>query len=89
MIIDTPPVLAVTDASIVGALAGTTLMVARFGMNTIKEIDVACNRFGQSGIEVKGVILNATEKKHPATMVMVTTTTLIRVTISSSYFYMI
>lgn len=66
VIIDTPPVLAVTDASIVGALAGTTLMVARFGMNTIKEIDVARNRFEQSGIEVKGVILNATEKEAPS-----------------------
>ncbi|WP_412499492.1 polysaccharide biosynthesis tyrosine autokinase [Vibrio furnissii] len=63
VIIDTPPVLAVTDPSIVGALAGTTLMVARFGMNTVKEIDVARSRFEQSGIEVKGVILNATEKK--------------------------
>ncbi|MBY7974994.1 polysaccharide biosynthesis tyrosine autokinase [Vibrio fluvialis] len=63
VIIDTPPVLAVTDPSIVGALAGTTLMVARFGMNTVKEIDIARNRFEQSGIEVKGVILNATEKK--------------------------
>ncbi|EKI0735611.1 polysaccharide biosynthesis tyrosine autokinase [Vibrio parahaemolyticus] len=48
VIIDTPPVLAVTDPSIVGALAGTTLMVARFE---------------QSGVEVKGVILNAVEKK--------------------------
>lgn len=63
VIVDTPPVLAVTDPSIVGALAGTTLMVARFGMNTVKEIDVARNRFEQAGIEVKGVILNATEKK--------------------------
>ncbi|MBN8106893.1 polysaccharide biosynthesis tyrosine autokinase [Vibrio vulnificus] len=63
VIIDTPPVLAVTDPSIVGALAGTTLMVARFGQNTVKEIDVARNRFEQAGIEVKGVILNAVEKK--------------------------
>ncbi|WP_139685866.1 polysaccharide biosynthesis tyrosine autokinase [Vibrio tasmaniensis] len=63
VIIDTPPVLAVTDPSIVGAFAGTTLMVARFGLNTIKEIDVARNRFEQSGIEVKGVIFNAIEKK--------------------------
>ncbi|MDK9762818.1 polysaccharide biosynthesis tyrosine autokinase [Vibrio sp. D420a] len=63
VIVDTPPVLAVTDPSIVGAFAGTTLMVARFGQNTIKEIDVARNRFEQSGIEVKGVILNAIEKK--------------------------
>ncbi|MEZ8500744.1 polysaccharide biosynthesis tyrosine autokinase [Vibrio splendidus] len=63
VIVDTPPVLAVTDPSIVGAFAGTTLMVARFGQNTIKEIDVARNRLEQSGIEVKGVIFNAMEKK--------------------------
>ena len=63
VIVDTPPVLAVTDPSIVGAFAGTTLMVARFGQNTAKEIDVARNRFEQSGIEVKGVIFNAIEKK--------------------------
>ena len=63
VIFDTPPVLAVTDPSIVGAFAGTTLMVARFGQNTAKEIDVARNRFEQSGIEVKGVIFNAIEKK--------------------------
>ncbi|EGQ9279537.1 polysaccharide biosynthesis tyrosine autokinase [Vibrio vulnificus] len=63
VIIDTPPVLAVTDPSIVGSLAGTTLMVARFGQNTLKEIDVARSRFEQAGIEVKGIILNAIEKK--------------------------
>ncbi|MEZ8576338.1 polysaccharide biosynthesis tyrosine autokinase [Vibrio splendidus] len=63
VIVDTPPVLAVTDPSIVGAFAGTTLMVARYGQNTIKEIDVARNRFEQSGIEVRGVIFNAIEKK--------------------------
>jgi tyrosine-protein kinase Etk/Wzc len=66
VLIDTPPVLAVTDPSIVGALAGTTLMVGRFGMNTAKEIDVARHRFEMSGIEVKGFILNAVEKKASA-----------------------
>ncbi|EME0894766.1 polysaccharide biosynthesis tyrosine autokinase [Vibrio parahaemolyticus] len=63
VIIDTPPVLAVTDPSIVGALAGTTLMVARFDQTTLKEIEVSRGRFEQSGVEVKGVILNAVEKK--------------------------
>ncbi|WP_417884411.1 polysaccharide biosynthesis tyrosine autokinase [Vibrio rumoiensis] len=63
IIVDTPPVLAVTDACIVGAKAGTTLMVTRFGVNSAKEIEVAQSRFTQSGIEVKGVILNAIEKK--------------------------
>ncbi|MCZ0921118.1 polysaccharide biosynthesis tyrosine autokinase [Vibrio diabolicus] len=63
VIIDTPPVLAVTDPSIVGAIAGTTLIVARFDQTTLKEIEVAQGRFEQSGVEVKGVILNAVEKK--------------------------
>lgn len=63
IIVDTPPVLAVTDACIVGAKAGTTLMVTRFGVNTAKEIDVARARFEQSGINVKGVIFNAIEKR--------------------------
>ncbi|MDN2667516.1 polysaccharide biosynthesis tyrosine autokinase [Vibrio sp. 14N.309.X.WAT.E.F5] len=63
VIVDTPPVLAVTDPSIVGAFSGTVLMVARYGQNTVKEIDVARSRFKQSGIAVKGVIFNAIEKK--------------------------
>jgi tyrosine-protein kinase Etk/Wzc len=63
VLIDTPPVLAVTDPSIVGALAGTTLMVGRFGQNTAKEIEVARQRFEMAGIEVKGFILNAVERK--------------------------
>jgi len=63
VIIDTPPVLAVTDPSIVGAIAGTTLMVGRFGQNTAKEIDVAKYRFEMAGVDVKGFILNAVEKK--------------------------
>jgi len=66
VLIDTPPVLAVTDPSIVGALVGTTLMVGRFGQNTVKEIDVARHRFEMAGIEVKGFILNAVEKKASA-----------------------
>ncbi|MUJ37291.1 polysaccharide biosynthesis tyrosine autokinase [Aliivibrio fischeri] len=67
VLIDTPPVLAVTDPSIVGALAGTTLMVGRFDQTSVKEIDVARHRFEQAGIEVKGFILNAVEKKASST----------------------
>ena len=50
VIIDTPPLLAVTDPAIVGALAGTTLLVGRFGHNSVKEIEVTKQRFEQSGI---------------------------------------
>ncbi|PSU50926.1 tyrosine-protein kinase [Photobacterium frigidiphilum] len=63
VIIDTPPILAVTDAAIVGTHAGTTFMVGRFGQNAVKEIEVAKQRFEKNGIEVKGFILNAVVRK--------------------------
>ncbi|MEB4674603.1 tyrosine-protein kinase Wzc [Enterobacteriaceae bacterium G50] len=59
ILIDTPPILAVTDAAIVGRHAGTTLMVARYAVNTLKEVETSLSRFEQNGIEVKGVILNS------------------------------
>lgn len=63
VIIDTPPILAVTDAAIIGRHAGTTLLVARFEQNTIKEIEVSVRRFQQSGVIIKGCILNGVIKK--------------------------
>ncbi|HCT5521234.1 TPA: polysaccharide biosynthesis tyrosine autokinase [Klebsiella aerogenes] len=63
VIIDTPPVLAVTDPVIIGRYAGTVLLVARFEQNTVKEIDVSVRRFEQSGIPIKGCILNGIVKR--------------------------
>lgn len=63
VIIDTPPVLAVTDAAIIGQHAGTTLFVARFESNTVKEIEVSIKRLEQSGVRVKGCVLNFVVKK--------------------------
>lgn len=63
VIIDTPPILAVTDAAIIGKYAGTTLLVARFESNTVKEILVNIKRFEQSGIAIKGCILNGVVRK--------------------------
>ncbi|AIR67157.1 tyrosine-protein kinase Wzc [Cedecea neteri] len=59
VLIDTPPILAVTDAAIVGRHAGTTLMVARYAVNTLKEVETSLSRFEQNGIAVRGVILNS------------------------------
>ncbi|MAX54370.1 MAG: tyrosine-protein kinase [Alcanivoracaceae bacterium] len=61
VLVDTPPILAVTDAAIVGQSVGTSLVVARFGRNSAKEVDVAVGRFEQHGIAIKGVILNCME----------------------------
>ncbi|GAB3374783.1 P-loop NTPase family protein [Azotobacter armeniacus] len=66
VILDTPPLLAVTDAAIVGRLAATNLIVARFGVSSAREIELAVRRFAQNGIEIKGTILNGLEKRAAA-----------------------
>jgi tyrosine-protein kinase Etk/Wzc len=63
VVLDTPPILAVTDAAIISRHVGTSLLVARFEVNTLKEIEVSIRRFEQNGTEIKGVILNAVTRK--------------------------
>ncbi|MEW6765785.1 MAG: polysaccharide biosynthesis tyrosine autokinase [Pseudomonadota bacterium] len=63
VLIDTPPILAVTDAAIIGKLAGTAMIVTRFAQNPIKEIEATLRRFEQNGIVIKGAILNAVERR--------------------------
>lgn len=62
VIIDTPPVLAVTDAAVIGQHAGTSLLVVRYGVNQSREIAMAKQRLEQNGVEVKGAIVNAVQK---------------------------
>ncbi|MHB9799778.1 polysaccharide biosynthesis tyrosine autokinase [Pseudomonas sp. MT3] len=63
VIIDTPPVLAVTDAALVGRLCGISLLVTRFGQSPTSEIDTARRRLGQNGIHLQGAILNGVKRK--------------------------
>lgn len=63
VIVDTPPILAVTDAAIISNYVGTSLLVARFEENTVKEIEVCIQRFEQAGSIVKGCILNGVVKR--------------------------
>jgi len=63
VIIDTPPILAVTDAAIVGQHAGSSLLVTRFGVNQPKEVLLTKKRFEQNGVQIKGAIFNAVEKR--------------------------
>ncbi|AMO66996.1 polysaccharide biosynthesis tyrosine autokinase [Zhongshania aliphaticivorans] len=65
VIVDTPPVMAVTDATIVGQYCGATMLVTRFCVSLQKEVEVTHKRLLQNGIAVKGVVLNAVER--PAT----------------------
>ena len=66
VIVDTPPILAVTDAAIVGRQVGMSLIVTRFAVNAAREIEIAMRRFAQNDIQLKGAIFNAVEKKASA-----------------------
>jgi tyrosine-protein kinase Etk/Wzc len=59
ILIDTPPVLAVTDASIIGAHAGSTFFVMRSGVHSEAEIGDALKRLKVAGVQVQGGIFNA------------------------------
>ncbi len=58
IIIDTPPILAVTDGIITSQYAGVNLVVARYGKTQMKELELTVNRFEQAGTKVNGIILN-------------------------------
>ena len=58
IILDTPPVLAVTDAVLLAAQAGTCLLVSRHGCNTAKEIEATQRQFAHSGLVLQGAVLN-------------------------------
>ena len=51
---------------LVGRLAGTSLIVSRFGLNPVKEVEQTLQRFRNNGVEIKGAIFNAVEKKASA-----------------------
>jgi tyrosine-protein kinase Etk/Wzc len=58
VLVDTPPVLAVTDAAVVARAAGVLLLVLRAGQNPLREVQAAVKRFAQGGARVRGTVLN-------------------------------
>ncbi len=58
LIVDAPPILAVSDAAIIGRHTGATLMVARAGRHPIAELEQAVKRLNHAGVHVKGFVFN-------------------------------
>jgi len=57
-LIDTAPVLAVSDALALAPHMGTVFMLARAQVSTLSEVDEAARRLRQAGAPITGVILN-------------------------------
>lgn len=62
VLIDTPPVLAVTDSIIISQYAGVNLIIARHNKTQMKELELTVSRFEQAGVKVNGFILNDIQK---------------------------
>ena len=64
IIVDTPPVLAVTDAMIVGRYADMNLMVVRHNQTAIHEVEEVAKIFKINKVDLSGVILNGYDQKN-------------------------
>jgi polysaccharide biosynthesis transport protein len=65
IIIDTPPVLSVTDAAMLSVLADSTLLVARAGMTSRVALRRVHDILTHVDARIMGVILNATDFTEP------------------------
>jgi tyrosine-protein kinase Etk/Wzc len=58
LIVDAPPVLAVSDSAIIGRYVGATLLVARSGKHSAIELEQTVKILRQSGVNPKGFVFN-------------------------------
>lgn len=58
VVIDPPPILAVSDVLIIGAHAGAVFLLARAGVTTEGEITESVKRLNHAGIAPQGVVFN-------------------------------
>ncbi len=58
VLIDSTPILAVSDALIVGSHVGSIYIMTRAGVSTLGEIKESLKRLGQAGLVAKGVLFN-------------------------------
>ncbi|WHZ12921.1 MAG: Tyrosine-protein kinase [Burkholderiaceae bacterium] len=58
VVIDTPPVLAVSDTQALAPKAGTVFLLARSEVTSLAELHESARRLAQAGASVKGVVFN-------------------------------
>ncbi|MDB5743356.1 MAG: exopolysaccharide transport protein family [Polaromonas sp.] len=58
VLIDTPPVLAVSDTQVLAPYVGVVFLVARAEVTALGELQESVKRLGQTGVVVKGVVFN-------------------------------
>ncbi len=56
VVIDSPPILAVTDSTIIGKHCDTTMVAVRHGKHPAAEVSEALSRLATGGVEVTGIL---------------------------------
>jgi polysaccharide biosynthesis transport protein len=65
IIVDSPPVISVTDPVLLSAKADAVLLVVRFGQTTATHLRRTCNLLQSVNADVLGVVLNAADLTSP------------------------
>jgi tyrosine-protein kinase Etk/Wzc len=58
VVVDTAPILAVTDGALVSRHCGVNLLVLRAGRHPVREIAAATKAYAQGGVQLHAVVLN-------------------------------
>jgi tyrosine-protein kinase Etk/Wzc len=58
VLVDSPPILALADALLIGSQAGAVFLVVRAGVSTEREITESIKRLGQAGVAPCGIVFN-------------------------------
>lgn len=58
VLLDSPPILSVADATILSGLVDTNILVAREGVTALSEISESAKRFHLAGSEITGILFN-------------------------------
>ncbi|MCI0673833.1 MAG: polysaccharide biosynthesis tyrosine autokinase, partial [Myxococcaceae bacterium] len=57
-VLDAPPILAVTDATLIAQAAGVNLLVLRSGLHPMRELALAVSRLKKCGVQPNGFVIN-------------------------------
>ncbi|NJD06499.1 MAG: polysaccharide biosynthesis tyrosine autokinase [Methylococcaceae bacterium] len=58
VLVDSPPLLSVSDATLLGRLAGTILLVVKARHDSVKDLEQSLHRLAQAELRPKGVVFN-------------------------------
>lgn len=58
VLVDTPPILAVTDAAVIGKFAGTALLILKAGAHSMRAVAESLARFQNAGVAIRGAVFN-------------------------------